>query len=180
MQFKKNTESLAEHARSSGHTIIQCNYEGCGKGFNRQDTFLRHMAIHKTVSQIRFPCNLCKKYRGKQGFKRRDHLIQHLRNLHTVNDKDLSSRSSRSRVQGFSCPHEECSEYRGELDTEIDPKLHAFDKLSKLTQHLKKVHDESKFPCSVIGCDRVGGKGYMREKDLTKHMEKEHPNMGDY
>ena len=177
MQFRAYTESVTEHARSSGHAIVQCDYDGCGKSFNRPDTFFRHMEIHNTQNQTRFPCNLCKKYRGKQGFKRRDHLTQHLRNFHMVNDEDLSGRS---RVQGASCPHEECSEFRRKLDTEIDPKLHAFDKLSKLTQHLKKVHDESKFPCSVIGCDRVGGKGYMREKDLTKHMEKEHPNMGDY
>lgn len=53
----------------------------------------------------------------------------------------------------------------------------AFQKVSDLTAHIKKVHSESPFPCQVWGCSRVGGKGYFRERDLIKHQKKDHPDL---
>jgi len=40
-----------------------------------------------------------------------------------------------------------------------------------LTAHLKKIHNESPFPCDHPGCPKVGGKGYVRERDLIKHKK---------
>jgi hypothetical protein len=61
----------------------------------------------------------------------------------------------------------------------ISSENHAFKKASEWTKHMKEVHDESPFPCTVTGCNRVRGKGYFRERDLVKHVVKAHPDV-DY
>ncbi|QDS76173.1 hypothetical protein FKW77_007778 [Venturia effusa] len=55
----------------------------------------------------------------------------------------------------------------------------AFQKQSDYTAHMRKVHDESPFPCKEPGCPKVGGKGYYRKRDLIKHQKKEHPDADD-
>jgi hypothetical protein len=45
---------------------------------------------------------------------------------------------------------------------------------------MRDEHNESKFPCEIPGCERVGRKGYSRQKDLKKHREDMHPDSGPY
>lgn len=130
----------------------------------------RHYLTHNPDAK-RYPCPHCPKYKGKFGFKRNDHLIQHLRNYHHIGEDDVSSNMGRS------CTHSDCSSYRGDVTKNGynwrtgDP---AFKKVSDWTKHMKEVHDESLFPCPVSGCGRIRRKGYFRERDLVKHMTKEH------
>jgi hypothetical protein len=42
-----------------------------------------------------------------------------------------------------------------------------------LKVHLKKEHP-SPFQCPEAGCDRIGTKGWFRERDMVKHMKKAH------
>ena len=70
-----------------------------------------------------------------------------------------------------SCPHEGCPEYRAGFTSREDA---PFKTVSEKTAHMKKEHNESEFPCTVAGCDRVDGKGYFRKVDLRKHMKKVH------
>ncbi|KAK0631273.1 hypothetical protein B0T14DRAFT_559090 [Immersiella caudata] len=59
----------------------------CGKEFSRKDALLRHIgtASRRSIQSFSaldaselYPCNLCDKHQGINGFKRRDHLRQHL------------------------------------------------------------------------------------------------------
>jgi general transcription factor IIIA len=101
------------------------------------------------------------RYRGDNGFKRRDHLRQHIRNYHhiDVDTQDIDADGS----AGHPCPFEGCNK-RG---------LNAFETEKLLKAHLKKEHP-SPFQCSYPGCDRVGTKGWFRERAMVMHMKKVH------
>ena len=157
---------LSEHAEETGHAAFICEQPDCGSAFSRYDTYERHLKIHEDDVK-RYACPHCKKHRGVNGFKRKDHLTQHLRNYHHIGEDEARS----SPYGGKSCPHKDCSEWRPES---IFVGRNAFQKVSEYTKHMKKVHDESPFPCPEPGCDRIGGKGYFRRRDLFRHQKKEH------
>lgn len=112
-----------------------------------------------------------------EGFKRKDHLVQHLRNYHHhhIGEDDGRNRSRKS------CPHKDCPEYSKNPKRfhPFYPYNHAFKKAADYTAHMRKFHDESDFPCLAPNCNRVKGKGYFRERDLIKHQRKEHPEMAE-
>ena len=159
---------LSEHAEETGHAAFICEQPNCGSAFSRYDTYERHLKIHEDDVK-RYACPHCKKHRGVNGFKRKDHLTQHLRNYHHIGEDE--ARSSPYGIGGKSCPHKDCSEWRPVSSL---VKNNAFQKVSEYTKHMKKVHDESPFPCPEPGCDRIGGKGYFRRRDLFRHQKKEH------
>lgn len=43
----------------------------------------------------------------------------------------------------------------------------------ELNNHIKETHPSS-FQCSFPGGDRIGTKGWMRKRDMVKHMVKKH------
>jgi hypothetical protein len=124
----------------------------------------------------RYACKYCKKYRGSNGFKRKDHLTQHLRNYHHIGER-IPSES----YLGWSCNHEDCDSYRAGACAERssgketlyfqDP---AFRNESDYNTHMRKVHNETPFPCPISSCGRIGPKGYLRKRDMIKHLQKEH------
>jgi general transcription factor IIIA len=101
------------------------------------------------------------RYRGTNGFKRKDHLHQHIRNYHHIDTNAQDPNISYSA--GHSCPFEDCDKTGA----------NAFETEKLMKVHLKKEHP-SPFQCSYPGCDRVGTKGWMRERDMVKHMKKVH------
>ncbi|KAF2093255.1 hypothetical protein NA57DRAFT_23935, partial [Rhizodiscina lignyota] len=124
----------------------------------------------------RHPCPHCKKYRGNNGFKRRDHLTQHLRNYHHIDvderEGHVDSWDGTRIVDTSRCPLAGCPQYREQrLHWQDEP---IFPKRRDYTEHMKKVHNESPFPCPEPGCDRIDGRGYFRKVDLIKHQKKEH------
>ena len=157
---------LSEHSEETGHAAFICEQLDCDSAFSRYDTYERHLKIHEDNVK-RYACPHCKKHRGVNGFKRKDHLTQHLRNYHHIGEDEVASDFLRKK----SCPHHDCPEWR---PANLWPKNEAFQKISDYTKHMKKVHDESPFPCPVPGCDRIGGKGYFRRRDLFRHQKKEH------
>ncbi|KAF2140768.1 uncharacterized protein K452DRAFT_51003 [Aplosporella prunicola CBS 121167] len=159
--------SLSEHAASTGHAAFACTVEGCESAFSRFDVLRRHQESHQSVT-ARFPCKYCKRHRGADSLKRRDHLTQHLRNYHHMGVDEVSSNQR-------SCPHDGCPESRPDIyDMPYWKRDHAFKKSAEYIAHMRKVHKESDFPCTEPGCNRGGPKGYFRERDLLKHKAKEH------
>ncbi|KAJ5058630.1 hypothetical protein J3E72DRAFT_196388, partial [Bipolaris maydis] len=121
----------------------------------------------------RFPCKYCKKYRGSNGFKRRDHLTQHIRNYHHIGE-DGSRRYS--TFECFWCPIIGCSDHKDSPNNV--GKSRAFYVSKEYIKHLRTVHDQSDFPCPQPGCDRVNSKGYFRKADLRNHLRKVHGTDG--
>jgi hypothetical protein len=165
---------LNEHAWSCS-PAFKCHYEGCSSTFSHYSTLERHYSGHLNNTP-RFPCPHCQKYQGDAGFKRRDHLTQHLRGYHHIGVEDIKSTAS-------PCPHANCEAYReGAYEANgslarlyiFSKERHAFSTPKDFQNHMRKVHDETPFQCSASGCDRHGAKGYFRIRDLEKHQRKEH------
>ncbi|EMD90784.1 hypothetical protein COCC4DRAFT_159232 [Bipolaris maydis ATCC 48331] len=120
----------------------------------------------------RFPCKYCKKYRGSNGFKRRDHLVQHVRNYHHIGE------DSRGHYDAYAlwCPSIGCSDHADSPNNV--GKRQAFHNSTQYIKHLRTVHDQSDLPCPQPGCDRVNSKGYFRPADLRNHLRKVHGTDG--
>ncbi|KAE9370742.1 hypothetical protein N431DRAFT_427108 [Stipitochalara longipes BDJ] len=123
----------------------------------------RSRAPHTKSAKLetRYPCRKCKKYSGENGFKRKDHLVQHLRYYHDLSSEDLVPRF---------CRHKNCSRAEGPMNGN-----RAFITLRDYTKHLREAHEESLFNCSVPGCRRFGANGYSGWGNLLRHVRKNHP-----
>ena len=171
-EILQSRNALNVHAEERQHLICKCE---CGTSFSRLDGLERH--LEAAAQDIpKYPCTQvgCRRT-GRNGFKRKDNLNQHLRTYHNMN-LDLYETS---RQADLTCPHPECPDFRGPDYTALSRRerraTRPFVNKSNYTQHMKEVHDESPFPCPVPQCSKVGGKGYQREKDLIKHHKDRHP-----
>ncbi|TRX90464.1 hypothetical protein FHL15_008633 [Xylaria flabelliformis] len=181
--FRSRIE-LVDHARYNKHSPYACL---CGAKFARRDVLVRHLEGF-TKESAKYQCTFCKRHRGKQAFRRRDHLVQHLRGYHKMEPEEINKASPpMSRVRSLQiliCPHADCEAYRDDtfkaLPWAEQHERRPFQKQSEYNKHMRDVHKESAFSCCVAGCDRVGAKGYMREKDLMKHLADKHPEAPNY
>lgn len=82
----KTLEALEQHAKSEAHRVYRCPVLDCPKTFYRRDSYARHKSQH-TASETQV-CSWCFK-----SFKRKDHLDQHVRKLHTAEYARHSSRT---------------------------------------------------------------------------------------
>ncbi|KAI1753081.1 hypothetical protein F4782DRAFT_97190 [Xylaria castorea] len=175
---------VVNHARNKKHSPYACC---CGVKFARRDVLIRHLEGF-TKESAKHQCPFCKRHRGKHAFRRRDHLVQHLRGYHKMEPEEINKVSRPTcRVQSrqiLICPHTGCEAYRDDafkalpwIDQHEDK---PFQKQSDYNKHMRDVHEESAFSCPVAACDRVGVKGYMREKDLMKHLADKHPEAPSY
>jgi hypothetical protein len=175
---------LLRHAKQHQHQPYACQ---CGSRFSRSDVLDRHLKSFGT-DEPKHPCKYCKRHRGPQGFKRLDHLMQHIRNYHhhDTNDGLDGGETSRSwTTYNFPvCTHSDCPQYRDEsfkrLPRAIQKQNKPFDSQSAYAKHMREEHNDSTFPCDVLGCQRVGRKGYFREKDLLRHRSEQHPEAPPY
>jgi uncharacterized Zn-finger protein len=78
---------LQGHTESKQHSPFQCI---CGTKFARVDVLHRHIDSHGKEIPM-FPCTFCKLHRGRQGFRRRDHLVQHLRGYHKFDSDEIEN-----------------------------------------------------------------------------------------
>ncbi|KAH6881953.1 hypothetical protein BKA58DRAFT_372474 [Alternaria rosae] len=164
---------LGLHASDTGHASFICKHDDCEKRFSRLDTYQRHERTHREDAK-RFPCMHCRKYQGKNGFKRKDHLTQHLRNYHHIGeDKQVGHLRDRKW-----CPKKECTESRPASVAFWEEGV--FRESKEWVKHVRTVHDESEFSCPQAGCDRVNGKGYFRPADLRVHLRKVHGTDGSF
>jgi hypothetical protein len=166
------TGDIQQHAMDKGHDAFACPEIECESRCSRIDVLKRHIGGHQEDVK-RHSCKYCPKYRGENGFKRKDHLMQHLRNYHHIGEDSANKDHRRN-----SCRHKDCEAYRDgawySWGPKPDFKHHSFQKISDYTAHMRKVHNESPFPCSFLGCSKVEGKGYFRKRDLIKHQQKVH------
>lgn len=177
--------ALHDHASISQHNPVACS---CGERFSRLDALNRHCNSFRKRGRS-YPCKFCKRHRGRKAFGRKDHLVQHLRGYHKFDQEEINNIS---RNYGYKskyrqilvCPHAGCEYHRGEefkrftwSRTTADI---PFENQSDYRKHLKDVHEDTPFPCHVAGCDRVGRRGYIRERDLMKHLTSQHPDAAEY
>ncbi|KAE9993015.1 hypothetical protein EG327_006984 [Venturia inaequalis] len=144
-------QSLEAHAKAVNHRAFSCAFKNCASSFGRRDLLLRHELTH--TDETNYPCPHCDKYSGKNGFKRKDHLQQHLSNFH---NKELYPEF---------CNHTDCQVKA------IAVSQKAFKSMKEYRAHLREVHDQTPFPCDWPGCERKGRKGYSRERDLEAHKK---------
>lgn len=177
LEFSSDTK-LLDHGWYNQHSPYACK---CNQKFSRLDVLNRHLRNYQP-GQPTYPCSHCKRHTGDKGFKRKEHLMQHLQNYHHIG---LEEPSALSIYRGFPvCSHLDCPQYRTPefcKDYRKQPKENwPFKSQAQHTKHLREEHDESPFPCDVLHCDRVGGKGYFRKRDLMKHRKALHPDATTY
>ncbi|KAH7160614.1 hypothetical protein EDB81DRAFT_755255 [Dactylonectria macrodidyma] len=172
------------HGSDERHSPFACT---CGSRFSRRDVLVRHLKT-KNNARPQHPCPFCKRHRGKSAFHRKDHLKQHVDEYHKIDIeerlpemKSLGLVSTRSKdVIAFGCHIPDCRDYRDVhfyVQSDQEQKETApFTKYSQYTKHLKAMHETTRFPCPVPGCDRVGGKGFQRGKALISHHQSTHPD----
>lgn len=169
---------LHRHAREQRHASYACK---CDQTFSRFDVLQRHLEQY-LPGKPQYPCLYCKRHRGDDGFKRKQHLTQHLRGYHHIGAEMRSPFGF--GVAYPTCPHFECPSYRGlasqHLSRSERETQKPFRTQGEFTKHMREVHDESPFPCDIAHCPRLGGKGYFREKDFLKHRKDQHPNAAPY
>lgn len=174
--------ALLYHAKEKQHQPYACE---CGSRFSRLDVLNRHLQS-VGVGGPQYPCRYCRRYRGSNGFRRRDHLTQHIRNYHhlEINDDYEGFSTFRRQLDFPICSHPDCPQYRDESFNTLPRTSQAatkpFDSRAAYTKHLREEHNECTFPCDVQGCDRIGRRGYFREKDLIKHRRDLHPDASPY
>ncbi|KAI1358506.1 hypothetical protein F5Y08DRAFT_321672 [Xylaria arbuscula] len=181
--LREHTNSLhaGQHRVLSRSPPFKCH---CGKQFARLYTLERHVQSAAKGIVPDYPCPECVAYQGNNGFKRKDHIIQHFRFFHKYDDDQLRGlfpvpfyMGHRTIVQ--ICHFETCEYYRGlefaDMSTEQQKQNRPFNKLSEYTMHMKQEHNWSPYPCQVHGCDKVDGKGYFSTSTLGKHYEQKHP-----
>lgn len=165
--------NIDQHAASETHETHPCSFDSCASTFTCKPDRLRHEMLHTNDELPKYPCTHCRRHRGVNGFKRKDHLTQHLRNYHHIQPE-----SSQGWRLVYACSHDDCRDYRPESPKEESLREdfgYPFKTLAARTKHLKEVHNESKFPCPVPLCEKVGGQGYERKSDLVKHINAKHP-----
>lgn len=77
---------LDRHRKGSKHVAFKCK---CGATFGRYAELVRHLAPYRSTNPA-FPCSLCTRRRGKDGFWRKDHLTQHIRTYHRITSEHTS------------------------------------------------------------------------------------------
>ena len=177
----RSKAELLRHSKETQHQPYGCE---CGTLFSRLDVLNRHLDVFSTEDP-KHPCKYCKLHRGLDGFRRLDHLMQHIRNYHHHEmDDDSAMTESRLKYSFPVCSHPECPHYRDEafkhLPRSIQAEKKPFNSQSAYTKHMRDEHNECSFPCDVQGCGRVGRRGYFREKDLLSHRRHEHPDAPKY
>ncbi|KAI1454809.1 hypothetical protein F4805DRAFT_477296 [Annulohypoxylon moriforme] len=179
--FKKNSQ-LEEHARQSKHEVFTCS---CGKRFARRDAFVRHQRSFLENGEP-FPCTFCKRHRGKNGFRRRDHLIQHLSSYHKFDSDKIENIVPVERLSydgNIHCICPGCEFYVegfASLDYSERRKQAPFKKRSEYMKHMREAHKVTPFPCPVAECKRGGANGYSSRPGLVNHLAREHETDTEY
>ena len=153
LSFPSNAE-LERHAQSLQHKAFGCK---CGNSYARLDILKRH--CDRTP---KFPCPHCNRYTGANAFPREDHLTQHLRTYHRINNNNTTGDDNNAPMQ-FNCTRPDCTQQQ-----------RSFEIKSQYTTHMRRVHNYSPYPCLVQGCVKNGGKGYFRKSDWFKHSQEVH------
>lgn len=177
-QSFRSTTELGHHARESQHAAFKCK---CGSTFQGIYDLKRHQNRHQPGTPA-YPCLYCRRHRGESGFRRKDHLTQHIRKYHHItSDNSEDEYCQKKEKPSLICPYPHSARLKNRglgssSASEISDSEGRQNFMTKkqFVQHMRVVHNESPFECTVEGCDRIGSRGYMREGDLRNHYEKAH------
>lgn len=154
-QSFSSSAELEGHAKSVHHAAFKCT---CGKSYARLDN-----PSGTGTKPPKFPCPHCTRYTGANAFAREDHLAQHLRAYHRINNPGDNKTDANNRGLQLFCTWPNCNHQQLSFGTK-----------SQYTKHMCRTHNFSPFPCPVQGCVKVAGESYFRESDLFKHSKKAH------
>ncbi|KAI1199245.1 hypothetical protein F5X97DRAFT_126084 [Nemania serpens] len=156
----------------------------CGQSFTRMHTLQRHIQGTQKTIVPKYECPECPAYRAKNGFKRKDHLVQHLRHFHKYGDDQLRESFPPRQARRYDipvCHFESCEYYRDpefkEMTIGQQENNRPFDKQSDYTTHMKDEHDWSPYPCKIPGCGKCDGKGFFSLTAFEKHCKEKHSDM---
>ncbi|TGO52991.1 hypothetical protein BOTNAR_0307g00080 [Botryotinia narcissicola] len=175
---------LDKHISRSRHSAYVCQYPDCESTATRISDLIRHQKSHKK-DVPRHPCPYCStyvlsntsvtrwldllintsRYRGNNGFKRKDHLVQHITGYHNKQINYIGPISA----SPFRCKHVNCQGYGMQKSQNLRS-------LDDLTQHMLVEHNSSAFICYKASCDRVGRNGFDTKKLFEDHIKKDHPS----
>ncbi|KAI3324279.1 hypothetical protein HD806DRAFT_534594 [Xylariaceae sp. AK1471] len=106
-EYELNGHTISSHVGQ--HCIVsksppfKCR---CGANFTWLKDLMRHIRGREEDLVYKYPCNMCSRsYRGNTSFSRKDHLIQHLRGFHKVDDSGLAEIMSTTRNNQDITPH---------------------------------------------------------------------------
>lgn len=174
-----NSHHAGQHLALSTSRPFKCH---CGLDSTKLYTLERHVRVASKHLTPDFPCTKCTAYQGINGFRRKDHLVQHMKFFHKYSDEQLAdlfpSRRPTLRPAVRPCHFETCDYYRDtrpkELNTGEQGKRQ-FHKQSDYTMHMRKEHDWSPYPCPAEGCNKQRGEGYFSVSAFEKHYGEKHP-----
>ncbi|KAI1635971.1 hypothetical protein F4809DRAFT_641955 [Biscogniauxia mediterranea] len=81
------SQGLEGRTASAGHDCV------CGVRFTRSDALQRHITCKSKSVTPQYPCRFCNRHQGDKAFLRRDHLAQHLKIYHKIENKDERRRA---------------------------------------------------------------------------------------
>ncbi|KAK8087795.1 hypothetical protein PG997_002756 [Apiospora hydei] len=152
----------------------------CGQQCAKLDTLQRHIRRFQNASSD-FRCH---EPGCPSAFKRKDHLVQHLRHGHKFSDAELETKFPSRKVFTNTKPvcHFTSCEYNRDASFKhqtlvIQEAIKPFAKQADYTKHMRDVHEWSPYPCTIPSCDKQGKKGYFSQKALQKHKKEQHPDM---
>ncbi|KAK8140086.1 hypothetical protein PG984_000152 [Apiospora sp. TS-2023a] len=174
-ELREHQQFHAKHHWVANQNPFVCE---CGQACARLDTLQRHIQKFQ-VDTAGFRCQECETLRS---FKRKDHLVQHLRHRHKYSDAELQAHfpiyRAASKHTKPVCPFPACPDHRGEdfwaQNWSVREHNMPFAKKSDYTKHMRDVHDWSPHPCTIPSCDKRGKHGYFRLKALQQHQEEQH------
>jgi uncharacterized Zn-finger protein len=181
-QSLSSTADLLRHSKEQQHRPYGCE---CGIFFSRLDILNRHLDSF-SIDIPPYPCKYCRRHRGQNGFRRWDHYKQHVRNYHhhDVEDQVSAAVSWKKQYVFPVCTHPDCPKFRAPEFQQLSRSTKEADKpfqtQSEYSKHMRDEHNECLYPCDVVGCERIGRKGYFREKDMIKHRREQHPDAAPY
>lgn len=168
----ESKDALHQHLYISSHKGFICL---CGSGFTRSDALYRHIKSN-SKDKPKWCCTRpgCKnRDSGRNGFPRKDHLLQHLIGYHKEN-QELQGRLLPT------CPHLDCDKYR-RPSFHLQPrqgqiKDKPFENRTHYNKHMRRVHRESPFACRVPACSAR----FPTATALTTHFRSEHPSLQQF
>ncbi|KAI0479963.1 hypothetical protein F4859DRAFT_477902 [Xylaria cf. heliscus] len=179
-----NCENRRSPSDTSQHFIVSTSPPvcHCGTNFTRLSSLERHVQSNTGQLSPNYPCPECSTYQGKNGFVRKDHLKQHLRGVHQWDAGQLAILfpHSQSCMNEYPvCHFQECDYYRDpsfkNLGVHEQHANRPFDTQSQYTNHMKREHDWSPYPCKVTGCNKFKGAGFFSTTAFEKHYKEKHP-----
>ncbi|KAI0853788.1 hypothetical protein F5Y00DRAFT_257088 [Daldinia vernicosa] len=125
----------------------------------RLDALTRHVNT-RSNNVPQYPCSYCKHHQGANGFRRLDHLVQHLKGFHKIDTED---KLPKQRTGG---PRAAVASVAGRATVANEDNT-----------GVVSLPQIPPFPCTVIGCIKGGANGYLREMDLLEHQNMMHAFM---